>query len=73
MEHSIDGKTITSNDSFIVDPLKAEVGNNRVHAELDLEGFFHLEDTVDFSPALMQLDSITAELEYDGSARRLTV
>lgn len=29
MEHSIDGKTITSNDSFIVDPLKAEVGNNR--------------------------------------------
>lgn len=71
MEHSIDGKTITSNDSFIVDPLKAEVGNNRVHAELDLEGFFHLEDTVDFSPALMQIDSITAELEYDGSPRRM--
>ncbi|MBS7259633.1 MAG: VWA domain-containing protein [Eubacteriales bacterium] len=71
IEHSIDGKTITSNDSFIIDPLKAEVGNNRVHAELDLEGFFHLEATVDFSPALMQIDSITVELEYDGSPRRV--
>lgn len=71
MEHSIDGKEITSTDSFIIDPLKAAVGSNRVHAALDLEGFFHLEAAVEFSPALMQIDSITAELEYDGSPRRV--
>lgn len=71
IEHLIDGKTITSDGSFVIDPLKIAVWNNRVHAELDLEGFFHLEASVEFSPALMAVDSISAELYYDGSPRRV--
>ncbi len=71
IEHSVDGKAVTSGGSFVINPLKATVGNNRVHAVLDLQGFFHLETSVDFSPAPMQIDGVTAELDYDGSPRRI--
>ena len=71
MEHSIDNRLITSVDSFIIDPLETTEGNNRIHAVLDLEGFFHLETAVEFAPVVMQIDSITAELDYDGSPRRI--
>ena len=71
MEHSIDNRLITSVDSFIIDPLETAEGNNRIHAVLDLEGFFHLETAVEFAPVVMQIDSITAELDYDGSPRRI--
>lgn len=69
-EHFIDDQLIEDTKTLEINPLTVNEGDHSVVATLDLPGYFHLESSVSFTPTSFVIDSITAELSYDGSPRR---
>ena len=71
ISYSIDGNEIDSADSLRLDNLAVAEGENLISASMNIEGFFNLETTLEFTPSpLPVVDRIDAELFYDGSERK---
>lgn len=70
MTFTVNDVLVDSADKLTMDRLDVGEGENVIRATLDIEGFFHLETLVDFTPSIISnIDRIDAELSYDGSER----
>lgn len=66
-----DGNNAGGTDGFELEDITLKKAENKIVATVDLPGYFTLEAVEIFTPISIELSDLNAEVQYDGSERRV--